>query len=682
MPPQRYQIDSILNRVDASLAGDRRWIILLFVFAFVLKLLYIIQSANSLELKVLILDAQYYDDMAQHIAAGHVMQKEAFFMGPLYPYFLAFVYSIFGRNLMLLRTIQVVGGSVTVVLTYLIGKKLFRPSVALLGAVLLVLYGASTFYEGQLLMEWLGTLLDILLLFVLYRDFGKNHVLKFILAGFLLGLSSLARASILIFAPVVLIWMMHVARERRRFGSAAIFIISALVTISPATIHNYLASKDAVLITWNGGMNFYIGNSEETTGAFVPIKGVDPLSDMNTEQYVERMVGRDMKPSEVSRYWLMRAWMFIKEKPGNELKLLFWKAALFFNGFEIPQIESYSLSKSKYGILRVLFVNFWMLCSLGLAGMIFSAREWRRYFLLHWFIISYSVSIIAFFVTTRYRVQIAPAISLFAAFTLADVLPRSFVTLRRAVLTLATFGILLFLTWPGLFGFDMDYIRWREHIHQGRRWNKLGETDKALAEINKAIALRPDDAESYIHRAIIYKDSGKLHQAIEDYSRSLRISPVMPSVHYDLAQVLRKAGMYPAAADEYLKAIAQDSFMVEAYNNLGITYQLMKDYDSAIRRLRSAIRINPNHIKAYNNLGAALAESGDIDGAVFYFREAIRRDPAYANSYKNLAMAYVAKNHLPEAKRNLEHYLELMPDDAGAAEALQRVMIAIKADTN
>jgi tetratricopeptide (TPR) repeat protein len=678
---KRLYPDSILERVDASLAGDRRWIILLFVFAFALKLIYVVQSADSLAMRVPILDSKYYDDMARSIASGQFTQKEAFFMGPLYPYFVALVYGMFGRNLMLLRAVQIFGGSVTVVLTYLIGAKLFRPSIALLGAAMLVLYGAGTFYEGQLLMEWLGTLLDMLLLFVLLRDFGKNDVMKFVLAGLLLGLSSLARANILIFAPVVLIWILYVAKGTKRFVSAAAFVFSALVAISPAAIHNYVVSKDAVLITWNGGMNFYIGNSDEATGAYVPIKGVDFTRDIGSERYVEQMVGRDMKPSEVSGYWFARARTFIREHPGEELELLFRKTALLLNGFEMPQIESYDLSKTDYGIFKALFVNFWMLSSLGLAGMIYAAREWRRRFLLYGFVVSYSVSIILFFVTARYRVHMAPALSLFAAFSAAEILPRSFATVRRACIALAVFGTLILLTRPGLFAIDMNYIRWREHIHEGRRWSMVGETDKALAEMNRAIALRPDDAESYSHRAIVYRDSGKPYEAIEDYARSLRIDPAMPGVHYDLAQVLREARMYRAAVDEYLKAIAQDSLMVEAYNNLGITYQLMKDPDSAIRCFRRAIRINPGHTKAYNNLGAALAESGDVEGAIACFREAIERDPAYANSYKNLAMAYAAKNRLPEARKSLERYLDLAPRDAGAAAALQGIRAAIEADT-
>ena len=181
----------MLNAIDTVLAREKRWIILLFALAFLLKLIFVLQSRNSLQITSPILDARYYNEMAKDIAAGHFVRKEAFFMGPLYPYTLALLYSVFGKSLMIARLIQIAGGSLTVILTYLIGSRAFRPSVAMLGALLLALYGASTFYEGQMLMMWLGTLLNMLLLFVLLGKSGKaeitsisdeNNTLKFILA--------------------------------------------------------------------------------------------------------------------------------------------------------------------------------------------------------------------------------------------------------------------------------------------------------------------------------------------------------------------------------------------------------------------------------------------------------------------------------------------------------------------
>jgi tetratricopeptide (TPR) repeat protein len=672
---------SMLDALDASCERDRRWIAALFVFAFLVKLAYVLQSSGSISFKVPILDARFYDDTAQSIAAGRGVQGGVFFMGPLYSYFLAVLYGIFGRSITLVRSIQALGGSITVVLAFLIGKRVFRPSAALVGALMLALYGAATFYDGQLLMEWLGTLLDMLLLFVIYRDFGEKHALKFALAGFLLGLSALARASILVFAPVVLVWILFVEKERGRIASAVVFVVAALVTISPATIHNYAAARDRVLITSNGGLNFYIGNNEAATGAYTPPPGVDLASDMTSARRVQELTGRDMKPSEVSRYWSREAMKWIARHPGAELRLLLRKTALFCNAFETPQIESYDLSRGEYGIFRLLRVNFWMLCSLGIVGMIYSRRVWRRSFLLAWFVISYSLSIILFFVTARYRVQIAPPLALFAAYAAVEVIPSSFGRGVRALVPLALFGALLYLTRPGLFPFDEDYIRWREHIHEGRRWSTLGREDRALAEVNAAVALRPRDPESYAQRAVVYANAGESTNAIDDYRRALAIAPALPRAHYDLAQELRKERAYPAAVEEYLKAIERDSLMVEAYNNLGITYQLMKDYEGALRGFRKAIRLDPGYVRAYNNLGAALAESGDLAGAISSFSEAIRRDPGYPNSYKNLAIALMQERKLPEARRVLESYLRLAPGDASAKQILRDISSAALADT-
>ncbi len=264
-----------LERIDYSLVNDRRWVWLLFTFALLLKLIFVFQSRDSLQVTVPILDARYYVDMARDIAGGNWARREAFFMGPLYPYLMALVFSVFGKGFTAMRLIQASGGAFTVVLSYLIGTRVFRPSVAMLGAVLLALYGTITFFEGQLLMTWLGTLLNLLLLFVLLGGprkarflslLDRHHTVRPAAAGVLLGLSALARASILVIFPVILAWIFFVDRDGRRLVRAAVFTAGALAAILPVTLHNRAASGDTVLITSNGGMNFYIGNNASATG--------------------------------------------------------------------------------------------------------------------------------------------------------------------------------------------------------------------------------------------------------------------------------------------------------------------------------------------------------------------------------------------------------------------------------
>jgi Tfp pilus assembly protein PilF len=671
----------LLDRLDGALLSNKRWLLVLIGAGFLLKLIYVIQSSDALSISVPIMDSKYYDQEAQDIVRGELIRRDAYFMGPLYPYVLAAVYAVFGRDYMIVRILQIAGGAVTIALTYLVGKEVFRPSAAFAGVVMLTLYGAMTFHEGEMLMMWLGTLINTAGLLVLHRMHPKTGYLVYALVGFLIGLSALARANILLFLPVVVAWVLIVPRSGARVRKALVVAAGTVIAVAPATIHNYVAADDFVLITSNGGVNFYIGNGEEATGMFYPARGITFEQESATRSYVERLFGREMKPSEISDYWYGRAFAFIKRQPLKEIALLLKKTALFFNGYEIPQIESYDIARARHPVLRGLFVNFWMIVSLGLFGMLSTIRSWKKYFLLYGFVFSYALSIILFFVTSRYRIQVAPVLCLFAGHALVVVLPALARRGWKSLILIFVLLVLILSTRPGLFALPAIDVEWRERIHQARRLSEVGKRDAALEEINKAVALHPEVAESYVQRAIIHKEARNYFKAIDDYSKALHILPDMPNVRYDLAQTLRRVKMYGPAIEEYEKAIALDPVKMEAYNNLGITYLEMGHLDKAIEYFEKVIEIDPAYTKAYNNLGAALAQSGDTDRAVAVLEHAIRIDAEYASSYKNLAMVYVQLKKPAEAYAYLARYNELEPEDKGALETLSKLRIAIDADT-
>ncbi|UCG51623.1 MAG: glycosyltransferase family 39 protein, partial [Candidatus Latescibacterota bacterium] len=118
---------SPLDRFDRILVSNQRWLFVLFAASFLLKLIYVVQSSDALYVRVPIMDTKYYDNVAQDIARGKFIGDDAFFMGPLYSYVLAAIYAIFGRDFMIVRIIQVAAGALTVVITYMIGKRVFRP---------------------------------------------------------------------------------------------------------------------------------------------------------------------------------------------------------------------------------------------------------------------------------------------------------------------------------------------------------------------------------------------------------------------------------------------------------------------------------------------------------------------------------------------------------------------------
>jgi tetratricopeptide (TPR) repeat protein len=528
-------------------------------------------------------------------------------------------------------------------------------------------------------MEGLGALLNCTALYLLVRGGDSITRRRAAAAGFVLGLSALARASILFFAAFVAVWL----GRRRSTGAAAraaAFAAGLVLAIMPAVIHNYHTSRVFAPVTTNAGVNFYVGNSREANGSFVVIRGVDQFDDVTTRRYVEQVTGREMTPSEVSAFWLERAWADVRESPARAVRLFVLKTALFFNGYEIPQIESFLTATREHGWLRVLFVRLWFVMPLGLLGMVLAARSERTHGLLHGYVLLYALSIIVFFVTGRYRSQVVPVLCLFAGYALVALVQRMR-TFRAWAAFAVGAAVLLVVTSPRLFAVDETMIEFREQVRRGRRLGELHSYQPALREIDKAIAIYPQDPEGYVQRAIIHRDNNNDFKAIEDYARSLEIDSLQPTVHYDMAQALRRVNLREEATREYRRAIADDPRMLQAHNNLGVTLRELGRYAEAAEAFRRVIELSPRYDKGYNNLGACYAEMGRLEDAVATFTETTKRFPDYPNGYRNLAMAYAALRRPRPALAAMRRYVELSPDDVEAREAVRKLEIAARADT-
>ena len=73
-------------------------------------------------------DARGYDQWAQRLAGGDWIGTDVFYQAPLYPYFLGLVYAVAGHDLMAVRLVQAVLGSLSAVLVgYAAARLVSRP---------------------------------------------------------------------------------------------------------------------------------------------------------------------------------------------------------------------------------------------------------------------------------------------------------------------------------------------------------------------------------------------------------------------------------------------------------------------------------------------------------------------------------------------------------------------------
>jgi len=157
-----------------SIARTERWrLFLLFGVALLVRILYISEASHHPLFNVLVLDEKFHDEWAKSIAGGNLFGDVVFFRAPLYPYFLGTIYWIFGHNDFIVRIIQLVLGSISVILLYSIGLSLFGRKAAIVGSLLYALYPLVFYFEAQLLFESILNF-QLILLFVLLVFEGEN----------------------------------------------------------------------------------------------------------------------------------------------------------------------------------------------------------------------------------------------------------------------------------------------------------------------------------------------------------------------------------------------------------------------------------------------------------------------------------------------------------------------------
>ncbi len=370
------------------------FLLVLFAVALGLRLIYLGQLQDSPMFDAPIMDAKYHDEWARLIAQdwsralldGVTLHPgAAYFRAPLYAYFLAFIYTLFEQDYLAVRVIQFVIGSLSVLLIYILGRRVFSPPVGRIAGIMAALYGPFIYFEGELLIPVLILFLNLLLVLAVLATAGRPNWWKWLGCGALLGLSAIARPSVLIFLVILIPWMVvALKRGGRRWPRILLHVsgllLGAVLLMLPLHIHNHKMAKDFLpAMVSQGGVNFFIGNNPDSDGATAIVPGTRATwwgGYFDALQLAEEAEGRALKASEVSGYWFRRGLQFIREEPARAWRLLAHKIALFWGGQEIANNKDIYFFSDRRPLTRYLIrpglidLPFGLIAPLALAGMI------------------------------------------------------------------------------------------------------------------------------------------------------------------------------------------------------------------------------------------------------------------------------------------------------------------------
>ena len=161
--------------------------------------------------------------------------------------------------------------------------------------------------------------------------------------------------------------------------------------------------------------------------------------------------------------------------------------------------------------------------------------------------------------------------------------------------------------------------------------NRHTRTEAAYC-YDRAIALAPDKASTYVNRGGLYLSMNKGNEAMADFQRAVAIKPDLASAH----------------------------------GNIGLIYSAMGRQDEAMAAFNLAIELDPRHVASHNGRGKIHMDRGELDKALENLDKAVLYAPQVAQTHANRGGVHVARKDYPAAMRDFTRAIELDPKMASA----------------
>ncbi len=527
----------------------------IFSLALLARLLFLAHLHPHPYFENLMIDSASYDRWAGRIVGGDFWGKNVFYQSPLYPYFLGMVYSIFGRDLLAARLVQAVVGSTTCVFLFLLTSRLFSRKTGIVAGVLAALYTTFIFQDSMLLKSVIVFFFLSLSLLALSRETGRAGGRAIAIAGLLFGVAICGRGNLLFAAPLIALWLLLREKPlgRRAAWKGALFLLAAAVAVAPVTLRNRIVGGDWVMTESDAGINVYVGNNPKATGIHTPpfnIRTVPEHEEIDAARLAERESGRSLKPSEVSRYWIDRAGRFVLSEPGSWLRLVGRKFRLAWNGYEIPDNYDQAYFGKISWIFRGFLPSFLWVSPFALLGMAVSLRNWRRVGFLHLYVVAYLVSLLALYVTSRYRLPMAIGLIPFAAhgavWFAGRLRERSWAPVFFSLLLLAAvflFGRASLFDYYGFAKQETEIATF--HTNRGNYEEAERAFERAVIEGKGSGALHL----VYMNQGLFFVKTGRPDRAAESFRNALRANPSFTPARLQL-EALSAAGAEPSVSPD------------------------------------------------------------------------------------------------------------------------------------
>lgn len=344
---------------------------------------------------------------------------ESLWKAPGYPAFVGVIYALTTSNPDIVFAIQSLIGAGTVVLTWMLARRLFGPVTAVAAAAVVAVHPFAWQFEVRLFAESIVTPLGLIFFLVLLERPATAK--RAIALGALIGLIVLLRPSALYLLPAALVAVVVTSGVRRGVAYTGLILLVTVGMVLPWTVRNHSVSGEWVPLSVQDAALYGVFNDDSANDPKYPWAW--RFQTTRDKDVLEP--ARPIPDARLREILRERATAYIREHPGSVPKAFFWNGLSRLWDVRRPAhiLHEAPFTGRKRGTIAIGLSLHYVLLVLCLCGLWLARR--RPGVVLPMLAMALAASVIfTADAETRYRAPFEPLIAIFACYAAVELVRR------------------------------------------------------------------------------------------------------------------------------------------------------------------------------------------------------------------------------------------------------------------
>ena len=192
---------------------------------------------------------------------------------------------------------------------------------------------------------------------------------------------------------------------------------------------------------------------------------------------------------------------------------------------------------------------------------------------------------------------------------------------------------------------------------------QLRDFDKCIADASAYIAADPKKAETFLIRGVAYFQIGKLDEAKADLDATIRLDSHSADAYFNRGLLHGKRGDHRDAIRDFTRSMELQGETAETLRERGRAYYSVGSTAEATADLTAAVRLEPDHVACRIELAGLLFSGGRLYEAFFHADKAVRLAPSNRRAFEVRGRTLAALGDRDRAAEDFSAAIRLDPKD-------------------